>query len=205
MTPPSTPKTAAHTDKPKRDSAATKRRLLNAAAEEFANRGVAGARVDRIAAAAQANKRLIYDYFGDKDGLFDAVIDSYIDHIVDAVPIDANDLPAYAGRLFDYTIDNADLLRLLTWARLERRITPDSRARSAASYKRRLASIENAQREGRVTSTFTPVQILALIESLVVGWNGTTQAFQTKDGAELGRDAQRKTVEEAVRRMLATK
>jgi AcrR family transcriptional regulator len=53
-----------------------------------------GARVDRIAAAAQANKRLIYDYFGAKDGLFDAVADAHIDRIVDAVPIDAADLPA---------------------------------------------------------------------------------------------------------------
>jgi hypothetical protein len=41
-------------------------------------RGSVG-RVDRIAAAAQANKRLIYD-FSDKNGLFDAVVDTYIDH-----------------------------------------------------------------------------------------------------------------------------
>jgi AcrR family transcriptional regulator len=112
----------------RRDSAATKRRLLVAATEEFAERGVAGARVDRIAAAAQANKRLIYDYFGDKDGLFDAVNDAYINRIVDSVPIDADDLPGYAGRLFDYLMDNPDLLRLLTWARLERRATPDAKA-----------------------------------------------------------------------------
>src|SRR3982074_434368 len=106
--------------RPRRDSAARKRRLLAAATPEFAERGIAGARVDRIASAAQANKRLIYDYFGDKEGLFDAVMDANVERIIDAVPIDATDLPGYAGRLFTYAIDHPELLRLVTWARLER-------------------------------------------------------------------------------------
>jgi AcrR family transcriptional regulator len=204
MAAPSRSKTAAKAAKPRRDSAATKRRLLEAATEEFAERGVAGARVDRIAAAAQSNKRLIYDYFGDKDGLFDAVTDAGIDRIIDAVPIDADDLPAYAGRLFDYLLDNPELLRLRTWARLERRTTPEARARSAKSYGRRLAAIEDAQRRGRVTATLTPIQILALLESLVVGWHGTTMVVNAKDEAELerARDGQRKAITEGLRRML---
>jgi AcrR family transcriptional regulator len=57
-----------------RDSAATKERLLEAATAEFAAHGIAGARVDRIAAAARANKQLIYAYFGSKEQLFDAVL-----------------------------------------------------------------------------------------------------------------------------------
>ena len=52
------------------DSAATRARLLDAAHSEFAERGLAGARVDRIAAAAQANKQAIYAYFGSKEQLF---------------------------------------------------------------------------------------------------------------------------------------
>jgi AcrR family transcriptional regulator len=85
-----------------------------AAAAEFISHGIAGARVDRIAAAAGANKRLIYDYFGDKDGLFDAMLDRFTEEGVGAVPIDAGDLPAYAGRLFDYHCDHPNLLRLVT-------------------------------------------------------------------------------------------
>ena len=65
--------------------------------------GIAGARVDPIESAAQANKRLIYDYFGDKDGLFDAVMDANMDKVIGANPMDANDLPGYAGRWFDYS------------------------------------------------------------------------------------------------------
>jgi hypothetical protein len=111
----------------------------------------------------------------------------------------------YAGRLFDYLTDNPDLLRLLTWVRLERRITPEARAKSARSYGERLASIEDAQRMGSVTATFTPGQILALIESLAVGWIGTTMAFQAVDEAELDheRHADRNAITEGVRRMLA--
>src|SRR5262245_36095226 len=119
----------------RRDATASKQRLLTAAANEFVAHGIAGARVDRIAAAAQANKRLIYDYFGDKDALFDAVLERFTEQAVDAVPIDADDLPAYAARLFDYHYDHAHLLRLVTWARLEGRTTPSAQQRRKASYR----------------------------------------------------------------------
>ena len=56
-----------------RDAEATRRRLIDAARVEFAEHGIAGARVDRIAADAQANKAQIYHYFGNKDRLFDAM------------------------------------------------------------------------------------------------------------------------------------
>src|ERR1700757_1985430 len=122
-----------------RDSAATRRRLLKAAREEFTARGIAGARVDRIASAANANKAQIYHYFGDKDGLFDAVLESITEEAVGAVPIDADNLPPYAPppRLFDYHFDHPDLLRLVTWARLEGRTTPSTQAQRTTSYRRR--------------------------------------------------------------------
>src|SRR5260370_9114536 len=107
--------------KPPHDSAATKRRLLLAATHEFTERGIAGARVDRIALAARSNKRLIYDYFVDKDGLFDAVMDAHIDLIIEAVPIDAADLPGYPGPLFTYSPNHPTLVLLLTCPRREHR------------------------------------------------------------------------------------
>ena len=58
-----------------RDSEATRRRIFEAAFEEFARHGIAGARIDRIAAAACANKQLIYAYFGSKQALFDEFAD----------------------------------------------------------------------------------------------------------------------------------
>ena len=63
-----------------RDPVATRARILNAARTEFARLGLSGARVDAIAARAKANKRMLYHYFGSKQGLFLAVLeDAYGD------------------------------------------------------------------------------------------------------------------------------
>lgn len=69
------------TAKPRtRDAEATKARILEAAKKEFAKSGMGGARVDVIAEKAQANKRMIYHYFGSKEGLFQTVLENaYVD------------------------------------------------------------------------------------------------------------------------------
>jgi TetR/AcrR family transcriptional regulator len=59
----------------RRDPAGTRNKLLTAARREFADRGLAGARVDDIAARAGVNKQLVYHYFGDKDALYLAVLE----------------------------------------------------------------------------------------------------------------------------------
>ncbi|MET9362249.1 TetR family transcriptional regulator [Streptomyces sp. NPDC006632] len=101
------------------DSKATKERILAAAAAEFAQYGVAGARVDRIAAEAKANKRAIYEYFGDKNKLFADVLEHLMADLAQAVPPGDEDLPAYAERLFDYHRAHPEALRLLMWEALE--------------------------------------------------------------------------------------
>ena len=70
------PKKRSDDNKPqRRDPAATRRKLLTAARREFASSGLAGARVDEIAARAGVNKQLVYHYFGDKDALYLAVLE----------------------------------------------------------------------------------------------------------------------------------
>lgn len=62
-----------------RDAEATQKRILAAAKKEFAKNGLGGARVDEIAKRAQANKRMIYHYFGSKEALFRRVLeDAYL-------------------------------------------------------------------------------------------------------------------------------
>src|SRR5437899_3102307 len=103
-----------------RDAEDTKRRIFEAATQEFADHGIAGARIDRIAASAGANKQLIYAridriaasagankqliyaYFGSKRELFEAVVSAHVCRFIEEVPFDAADLPAYAGAAFDY-------------------------------------------------------------------------------------------------------
>ncbi|WP_035743354.1 TetR/AcrR family transcriptional regulator [Arthrobacter sp. MA-N2] len=105
------------------DTERTKRLLLEAATAEFCHFGLAGARVDRIAATAGVNKERIYQYFGKKDLLFDAVIASQLSKVVDEVRIEGSGpeaLADYAGRLFDHHNQDATLPRLLFWEGLER-------------------------------------------------------------------------------------
>jgi len=59
-----------------RDAARTEATILAAATDEFARYGLGGARVDRIAARARSNKRMLYYYFGSKDALFLAVLEN---------------------------------------------------------------------------------------------------------------------------------
>lgn len=70
------------TSKPKprrRDAAASQRRILDAALDEFARLGHAGARIDSIAEAAGVSKPMIYSYFGDKEELYKAALrESYV-------------------------------------------------------------------------------------------------------------------------------
>ncbi|MFC7585359.1 TetR/AcrR family transcriptional regulator [Nonomuraea antimicrobica] len=80
------------------DAGATRQRIFQAATAEFAEHGLAGARIDRIAAAAQANKQAIYLYFGGKEKLFGAVVRAKLDEICHAVSLDPARCPkGWAG------------------------------------------------------------------------------------------------------------
>ena len=162
-----------------RDSTATKMRLLEAATEEFAAHGVAGGRVDRIAAAAEANKQLIYAYFGSKEGLFDAVLDTQLAALTGSVPFDAGDLADYVGRLFDHVLEHPEVLRLATWAGLER---PTAVAKFEADpYRDKLAAIISAQQNGRVDQRFAPADLLALMLAVAAAWFNASEALRSLD------------------------
>lgn len=106
-----------------RDSGRTKRLLLDAATEEFAQHGLAGARVDRVAAAAGVNKERIYQYYGSKDSLFGTVLEHHLAAVMDAVPLEGEGPEAildYAARVFDHHAANQTLARLTFWEGLER-------------------------------------------------------------------------------------
>src|SRR5689334_3580080 len=102
-----------------RDSEATRRRILEAAAAEFAEYGLAGARVDRIAEAAASNKQLIYQYFGNKEGLFRMTLARELARATEGVEFPFEDLEGYAGAYFDFAMANPRLMRLIAWCGLE--------------------------------------------------------------------------------------
>jgi AcrR family transcriptional regulator len=150
----------------KRDADATRKRILAAATTEFAAHGIAGARVDRIAASAGANKSLIYAYFGSKDKLFDAVFEAAVAGTVNEVPLDAEDLPAYAARLYDHRLAHPELLRLADWDRLERAGAGAKSEPIAGAWTTKVATVARAQRAGKLSKTLSAEALLEFVLSL---------------------------------------
>ena len=110
-----------------RDADATKSRILAAAKAEFARLGLGGARVDEIAEKAEANKRMIYHYFGNKEDLFAAVLeDAYLDIRTAEQELQLDDLPADEAMVtlikftWDYYLANPEFIRLVNSANLHK-------------------------------------------------------------------------------------
>lgn len=102
------------------DPEGVRRSILTAARQEFVENGLSGARVDEIAARTAASKRMIYYYFGDKEGLYRAVLEEMYERIrglersLDLVrlpPVEA--ISRLAGFTFDYHAENPDFVRLV--------------------------------------------------------------------------------------------
>lgn len=185
-----------------RDAEATRRRLLEAAAAEFAELGIAGARVDRIAAAARTNKAQIYHYFGSKDGLFEAVLASLLHEILESDPFDPGDLGETAGRIFDDFEHRPDLARLATWYRLERSAADPPHPAIVASNAAKIAAIRAAQRDGRVTRAFPADVLLGLLISVATTWASLPPEY-TPSARNNTRRKRRAAVVEAARRLAA--
>jgi len=156
------------------DASATKARLLRAATEEFTAYGMAGARVDRIAARAGANKRLIYVHFGTKEELFDIVVQRQLGVLADAVPFTPADLPGYAGALFDWVAAHPEALRLNAWKQLER---PEAAAAEMDIYRPKLAALAALPGPGPLPGA-APADVLALVIGLATAWFTASPALR---------------------------
>ena len=111
----------------RRDPGRNQERILVAATGEFARYGLGGARVDRIAARAGANKRMLYYYFGNKDDLFLAVLEESYRRIRNAErALHLTDLEPRAAmrRLVEFTwsyyLEHPEFLTLLNSENLHR-------------------------------------------------------------------------------------
>ena len=106
--------------KRKREAAETRENILQVATAEFSEKGLAGARIDEIALRTNSSKRMIYYYFGGKDGLYRAVLERAYARIraqeqdsrfEDLAPEQA--LRAMIGHNFDYHYENPEFFRLV--------------------------------------------------------------------------------------------
>jgi AcrR family transcriptional regulator len=150
----------------------TRDRIVAAARDVFAREGIAGARVDVIARQAHTSKERVYAYFRSKEALYAFVSAEEMAAIAEATQLDATDLPAYAGRVFDYFDRHPERFRFVSWGRLEvalaDRQDPNNPTHTATLGK--IEKIRRAQAEGHVDSAWDPLDVLAIVNQIATAW-----------------------------------
>jgi AcrR family transcriptional regulator len=155
---------------PPYNKAQTMARIFDAAVNEFAAQGISGARVDRIAEAADSNKALIYSYFGNKEELFAQVLRRRLTDLAEAVELRPDAVADYIGDLFDFMVANPDVLRLVQHetAHFAASEAPHREEREA-HYADKVAAVSAAQHSGAIDPGLDPhFVVLALIG--LVSW-----------------------------------
>lgn len=161
----------------RRNSEKSRERILRAATAEFARRGLGGARVDRIAARAGANKRMLYYYFGSKDDLFLAVLEAAYARIRNAekaLRLEDVDPEEAIRRLvaftWNYYLTHPEFMTLLNSENLHRGRHVRRSRRVAEMHSPFVATIrevlERGARAGKFRDGVDPVQLYISIAGL---------------------------------------
>ena len=157
------------TDNAGRNPGKSRERILSAAFKEFAAKGFAGARVDLIAKEAAINKRMLYHYFGDKEGLFKAVLHRKVSErrawAANLSSDPAERLPFW----FKAACHDADWVRLLEWEALQddgQKVIDEKKRRAmTAGWLKRL---RQRQKRGELSSAFDALHLALAIQSLTM-------------------------------------
>ena len=193
------------------DTEGTRRRLKQAATAEFAERGLAGTTMTRIAARAGINKERLYSYYGDKDALWAVVLTDELERLASAVELSGvglEDIGGFAGATFDYHAAHPQLGRLLQWEGLTRGPAADAIRRSA-HYRDKVARFARAQREGLLDTGLDPGHLVFALIALAAWWQTVPQLAEMITGATgddpTEHDRRRAFVVEAARRLAAAR
>jgi AcrR family transcriptional regulator len=145
----------------------TQQRILEAALQEFAAKGFAGARVDVIARRARINKRMLYHYFGDKEGLFREVLRRKIAErsawLAGAPEEPVERLPVW----FQLACRDREWIQLLEWEALqwgEKKVIDEERR--AENVGRAVDRIRQQQAKGLLDPSLDPAQLLLSMMAL---------------------------------------
>ena len=98
-----------------RDAERTRGRIVEAAVDEFAEKGFAGARVESIGRRAGVNKQLLYHYFGGKEDLFREVVERKIEERLGRLEGSPGELGGLLEYHFEKHYEDLDWIRFLTW------------------------------------------------------------------------------------------
>jgi hypothetical protein len=131
-----------------------------AAKKEFADRGLSGARINRIAAEASASKERLYAYFPSKERLFAAVTEQLVADVADGTELRGDDIPGYVGRLFDNYVRNPEDARLHDWLGFS---STETNGAGVLALKAKLDEIRRGQQAGHIDTSWDPAQLLIVL------------------------------------------
>ncbi len=174
----------------KRNPEKNREGILAAALEEFSRFGLGGERVDRIAARAGANKRMLYYYFGNKEAMFLAVLESRYEHIRRAelgLRLGALDPAEGIRRLvaftWNYYLKHPEFLTLLNSENLHRARHLRRSRQIAAMHSPLVAMLrdllERGARKGEFRRGVDPVQLYISIAALGYFYLGNRHTLST--------------------------
>jgi AcrR family transcriptional regulator len=98
-----------------RNAEITQQRLIDTAADVIAIFGIAGLRVDHVADRAKVNKRMIYHYFGNKEGLTTRVLEQQVQCLCMGLPGMSQDLATFLRRALAPNVPQSDLPQADAW------------------------------------------------------------------------------------------
>jgi len=184
----------------RRDPDRTRETILAAAQHEFATKGLSGGRVDAIARRARANKRMIYHYFGNKDGLYLAALERvYEDLRGTEKTLDLAHLAPEAAirRLveftFDYSRQHPELISLINNENLHRARYLQKSTKVRELHSPFVALIDGILRRGVAAGTFRPgldaVELYITIAAVGYFYLSNNWTLSTIFGRALGTDA----------------
>jgi AcrR family transcriptional regulator len=197
---PAAPDAAERTAAHPRDAAASSARILEAARAEFCEWGLSGARIDRIAAAADINKRMLYHYYGNKDALYRAtLVDAYQEIRAGERSLDLDRYPPgeAMARLVRFTfrhfLEKPWFVRLLTVENLHQarflKTVEDIRALHSPLVAEIQHLLTRGARTGRFREGIDPVQLYISIAALGFFYVSNTHTLSTIFGRDLGEPA----------------
>lgn len=158
-----------------RDPEGTRNRILQAATEEFAARGLSGARIDSIAQRSGANMRMIYHYYGSKEGLYTQVLEHVYEDIRNKeAKLNLGDLAPFEAmlKLFNFTYThfakNPHVISLWTGENLQKGVYLSTSLRTALLSSPLLEGIRETLVRGEAEKVFRPgIDPLQLYVSMV--------------------------------------
>jgi AcrR family transcriptional regulator len=184
------------TDERLRDADRSQATILAAARDEFAEHGLGGARMDRIAERAGLNKRLIYYYFADKEQLFRAVLEQAYLHIrgeerklnlLALKPADA--VRRLVEFTWNYYLAHPEFLSLLNSANLHRARHLEGSERLRELNSPLIATLgeilEHGRKEGSFRGGIDPVQLYVSIAGLAYFYLSNNHTLSTIFGRDL--------------------